>query len=472
MQRKTSGRNDFVVRFIRGKAPSRTLSGDGLEKEHWERKYYLALETLERDEKTFRALEECLRRLVSRLAILARGHGTQTDGLLDQLTDAMRQVAPVEAMDPLLVPLADAINRLDPEGRAAPRAPAADNESGLEALRQILLRVVLIPALAEQAVELRAALNQPQDAEALPTLAGQVADLVNRQRENLRADIAQLEELLREVSVRLDEMTRYLVHEIEDQSLCVAESRELDSSVRQEMQLLGQQTLEAGDLTMLQQQVSSRLEMIDQHFREYRDREDARLDAYRERAERMRSRVEELETQTTSLQDSLRREHARALTDQLTGMPNRLAFEQHIDEGYRYWLQTERMLCVATFDIDHFKRINDSFGHAAGDAVLRIVGQAMMEHATPDIFVSRYGGEEFAVAFGGMALDAAMALANELRGKVEALAFHSGARPVKITMSGGVARFQDGDTPASVFERADRALYAAKRAGRNRCAIT
>jgi diguanylate cyclase len=443
-----------------------------LEKEHWERKYYLALERLERDEKTFRALEECLRRLVSRLAILSLGHSPQTDGMLDQLSVALRQVDPVEAVKPLLVPLADAINRLDPAGRKGPAAPVTHSEHGTQALRQVLLRIVLLPALAEQAVELRAVLMQPQEVDALPVLAGQVADLVNRQRESLRADIVQLEELLREVSVRLDEMTRYLASEIEGQGVGVAESRELDASVRQEMQVLGQQTLEAGDLATLQQQVNSRLETINQHFRAFRDREEARHAAYCERSERMRIRVEELESQTTFLQDSLRREHARALTDQLTGMPNRLAFEQHIDEGYRYWLQAQRSLCVATFDIDHFKRINDGYGHAAGDAVLRIVGQVMMEHANEDIFVSRYGGEEFAVAFGGMELDAAMSLADELRRKIEALAFHSSAHPVKVTMSGGVARFEDGDTPASVFERADRALYAAKRAGRNRCAIT
>jgi diguanylate cyclase len=441
-----------------------------LEQDHWERKYHLALERMERDEQVFRSLEACLRRLVSRVALLGRGQSAETDTLLDRLAGAIRDDASAEVLEPFLAELGEAISRLD-AGAAQPVAaiPVIDAGGAAEMLRQVLLRIVLVPALAGHAVELRAALAEATDVDTVSRLANQVADLVNRQRESLRADMATLEELLREVSGRLEEMTRYLATELEDQSLGMADSRDLDSTVRKEMRLLDEQTREAADLTALQRQVSARLEQIDQHFRDYRDREEARLAAYRDRAERMRDRVEELETQATSLQDSLRREHERSLTDPLTGMPNRLAFEKHIEEGHRDWMQAKRPLCVAAFDIDHFKAINDGYGHGAGDAVLRIVGQVLMAHASAELFVSRYGGEEFAVVFAGMELAEAMSAADRLRAAVEGLAFHASARPVKVTMSGGVARLQEGDSPAGVFERADRALYAAKRAGRNRC---
>jgi len=425
---------------------------------------------MEGDERAFRSLEACLRRLVSRVALLGCGQSAETDKLLDRLAGAIRDDASADVLEPFLSELGEAISRLDADTTApTPTAPVADAGAAAEMLRQVLLRIVLVPALASHAVELRAALAEASDVDTVSRLAAQVADLVNRQRESLRADMATLEDLLSEVSGRLEDMTRYLVRELEDQNLGMAESRELDSTVRKEMRLLDEQTREAADLTALQRQVSARLEQIDEHFREYRDREEARLAAYRDRAERMRDRVEELETQAASLQDSLRREHERSLTDPLTGMPNRLAFERHIDEGHRDWMQAKRPLCVAAFDIDHFKSINDGYGHGAGDAVLRIVGQVLMGHASAELFVSRYGGEEFAVVFAGMELAEAMRAADRLRAAVEELAFHASARPVKVTMSGGVARLRDGDTPASVFERADRALYAAKRAGRNRC---
>nr|WP_255494773.1 GGDEF domain-containing protein [Luteibacter sp. Sphag1AF] len=185
----------------------------------------------------------------------------------------------------------------------------------------------------------------------------------------------------------------------------------------------------------------------------------------------MRDRVEELETQATSLQDSLRREHELALTDPLTGIPNRLAYERRMAQSERALRESGTPFCVGAFDIDHFKTINDSFGHAAGDAVLRIVGQAMTAHAAShEVFVARFGGEEFVAIFEGMDQAAATDVADDLRRIVEGLAFHASSRPVKVTMSGGVTRFDTLDTPASAFERADRALYSAKGAGRNRCA--
>jgi len=266
-------------------------------------------------------------------------------------------------------------------------------------------------------------------------------------------------------------MTRYLVAETEHVVVGDEQGRDLDATVREEMRLLIEQTQGATDLDALQAQVNARLAMIDQHFRAFRAREDERLASYRDRAERMRDRVEELETQATSLQDSLRREHELALTDPLTGLPNRLAYERRMAQIEEEVRERGSVACVGAFDIDHFKVINDSFGHAAGDAVLRIVGQTLTRELPEPAFVARYGGEEFVVIFTGVLADQALAAAQTLCETVAALAFHASQKPVTVTMSGGITRFLANDTAASVFDRADRALYAAKRAGRNRCLV-
>jgi diguanylate cyclase len=249
------------------------------------------------------------------------------------------------------------------------------------------------------------------------------------------------------------------------------QGRDLDATVREEIRLLAEQTQSATDLDALQAQVNARLSMIDEHFRAFRVREDERLATYRDRAERMKDRVEELETQATSLQDSLRREHELALTDPLTGLPNRLAYERRMAEIEDDVRERGGMACVGAFDIDHFKVINDSFGHAAGDAVLRIVGQTLTRELPPPAFVARYGGEEFVVVFAGIPAEDALAAAQALCETVAALAFHASQKPVTVTMSGGITRFLGNDSPATAFDRADRALYAAKRAGRNRCLL-
>jgi diguanylate cyclase len=404
----------------------------------WERKYNLALERMERDERDFRAIEESLRRLVLRLSALARGQSDAADRLLDQLGEGLREACSPEALEPLLDGLAEAVAALEPRLVEAPAAAIA-----------------AIPA-DEPAPAVVEAVPSAEDAEAIAAL---------------RTDVAKLQNLLAEVSGRLGDMTRYLVAELEDATAASDPGRTLGEQVSEEMRQLAAQTLEASDVSALRDQVTARLAVIDQHFRDYREREDARTASYRERAERMRDRVEELETQTTTLQDSLRREHELALTDPLTALPNRLAYERRMAELEADVREGSTQACIGAFDIDHFKTINDTYGHAAGDAVLRIVGNTLAKALEGRAFVARYGGEEFAVVFAGLTVDEALVLARELVATVEGLAFHASQKPVKVTMSGGLTRFGADERAAAAFDRADRALYAAKRAGRNTCVV-
>lgn len=369
---------------------------------------------MERDEREFRALEEVLRRLALRLAALARPAGDAVEALLERVTAELRGTPSPASLEPLLDDLAEAATRM--EGASA----------------------------------------------------GAAADAATV--DELRADIARLQDLLAAVSARLGDVTRYLAGQLEEARAEEGGGRVLDARVREEMRALGEKTLAASDLASLQAEVNARLTLIDTHFREYREREDARLAAYRDRAERMRDRVEELETQASSLQDSLRREHELALTDGLTGLPNRLAYERRMVEVERA-VRGGGMACVGAFDIDHFKSINDTYGHAAGDAVLRIVGQTLVRELEGRGFAARYGGEEFVVVFEDASPEEAGPRARRLCAAVEKLAFHASSKPVTVTMSGGLTRFDARESAAEAFDRADRALYAAKRAGRNRCVL-
>ncbi|WP_176763961.1 GGDEF domain-containing protein [Aquimonas voraii] len=148
-------------------------------------------------------------------------------------------------------------------------------------------------------------------------------------------------------------------------------------------------------------------------------------------------------------------------TDALTGVSNRRHFDRLLREGVERALLTGRRLSVLLIDVDHFKQVNDREGHLAGDEVLRQLGQLLQRAVRSDTVVARYGGEEFAVITPS-GLAEAVGLAERLRRAVEA--------DSRIRVSLGVASFEpklDGDEPA-LLARADRALYAAKAAGRNR----
>jgi diguanylate cyclase (GGDEF)-like protein len=152
----------------------------------------------------------------------------------------------------------------------------------------------------------------------------------------------------------------------------------------------------------------------------------------------------------------------QAMTDDLTGLANRRALDLAIEEA----LQAGRPFAVAMVDLDHFKRINDDFGHSTGDAVLADFAGRLRTAVGPQDQPFRYGGEEFSVLLPGVDLTGAMVVAEHLRQQVARPCSPDGMHA--ITASLGVAAWQPGDTADTLLRRADQGLYQAKALGRNR----
>lgn len=158
----------------------------------------------------------------------------------------------------------------------------------------------------------------------------------------------------------------------------------------------------------------------------------------------------------------------RARTDALTGLANRRAFDEQI--GYQL-LQADRFghpVSLIVVDVDHFKNVNDSWGHEAGDVVLKAIARTLTAGVRAVDQCARYGGEEFAIVLPQTALAGAVELADRLRKAVEGETVIVGATQIQVTISGGVACYPDGGlTKEGLFAAADRALYEAKSSGRN-----
>jgi diguanylate cyclase (GGDEF)-like protein len=165
----------------------------------------------------------------------------------------------------------------------------------------------------------------------------------------------------------------------------------------------------------------------------------------------------------------LRQLERLALADYLTGLPNRRAF---FDEAQRLLSRAARhggRLCVAILDLDHFKRVNDNYGHGAGDKLLYDIAQLCRSALRAGDIVARYGGEEFALLCTGADLGAARKACERIRRQIEQHVFAVDPQtPLKITVSIGVAEIDPHRPFDQALSAADRALYAAKRAGRNR----
>jgi diguanylate cyclase (GGDEF)-like protein len=173
-----------------------------------------------------------------------------------------------------------------------------------------------------------------------------------------------------------------------------------------------------------------------------------------------------------SEEQALKRRYESSILDGLTGAMNRKHFDERLLAELSHAKRTGTDVSLVLFDVDHFKRINDTFGHLAGDEVLRKLAALLARMLRLQDVLARYGGEEFVIIARGVGPAAALALAERVRSLVAGTPFQSGTAPfVPVTLSAGVASFSENSEADStaLIALADSRLYAAKAAGRNCC---
>ncbi|MFB6260869.1 MAG: diguanylate cyclase [Thiohalorhabdaceae bacterium] len=156
------------------------------------------------------------------------------------------------------------------------------------------------------------------------------------------------------------------------------------------------------------------------------------------------------------------------LSDSLTGLPNRRAFQEFLEHHVAAAERFGEPLAMLVLDLDHFKAINDTYGHSQGDEVLKRVAATLAAHCRKSDVVARWGGEEFGVLAPKTDLPGGVELADKLRSAVAATAMPEGMP--QVTVSLGVAQYQPGESADTLFHRADEALYQAKPGGRDQVA--
>ncbi len=188
----------------------------------------------------------------------------------------------------------------------------------------------------------------------------------------------------------------------------------------------------------------------------------------------LKSRLNETNQEVELLRQELKHMKEAAKTDALTGLLNRRAFDMEMDALIADAQASANSTFLLLLDIDHFKRINDSYGHLVGDKVLRYTAKLLQKFVKDGDMVARYGGEEMAILLHQINLEQATNIANEIR---EALAKSrlqrkdSGESIGQVTISIGVSTLFTGDSVESLIERADSALYQAKDSGRNQVVV-
>ena len=424
---------------------------------------------MEAEELRWRNIEQVLRKLVGRLCAAGMGVNPQLDDELIALAAANRRNADADELARLAESLTTTVVAVDAESPVPTITfPATDTQTRL-AVKTLLEHLAAADPGDSIAPALIGELAAVKNAAALAGIIARAADLVRLHGEALQTERLRAAEILAEVTKRLDEMARYLSDSHHANRSHFEDTQSYSDSVMSQVRELSNEVSSATELGVLQSQVHTRLERVEQHVSSFRAREEFRLLEVNGRAERMRARIAELEQETSELHSRLDSEKQGARIDPLTGIANRKSFEERFAQEIAGKPRAELAMVMLLWDLDNFKIVNDSYGHRAGDRVLQSVAACFMAAVRGNDFVARIGGEEFVMLLSGTKMAQAMLIANQVRSAVEALRFHFRGTPVRVTVSCGLTELQENDLAGAAFDRADAALYRAKNNGKNLC---
>lgn len=394
---------------------------------------------------------------------------TATEAELDQLLRLLLTAAPDRHAEPTASK--GMLGRLWGGATKAGAEPmVAEPPAANPLLVELLQRLRWPSRLADDLLQLQDRLaKEPGQPNAWMGVIEELSGLFARVLGGVENDLEDAERFLVNLNGRLQELNLVLTRIHDSHEAAMDSGRAMRESMETEVGGMREDADQAVDLGTFKAMLSHRLDLIQSQVLAHLQQEDERWSAATRESDRMRERMNSLEQEAEGLRGKLAQARVQAETDPLTGLPNRAAYQRRVVEEYGRWKRFGRPLTLLVWDIDHFKSINDTFGHQAGDKTLQVIGQLLASRLRETDILARFGGEEFVMVMAGTDVEQAGKVANAIREGIANKRFTAGSRPIPITISCGYSEFARGDSPEEVFRRADEALYQAKQGGRNCC---
>jgi len=302
-------------------------------------------------------------------------------------------------------------------------------------------------------------------------VAEDVSALINTSIETLQDEKEELQVFIRKTTSQIEEIEEYVRKSRQDRIDTVSESSMLKDSVEANVGIIQSTVSDAEEITQLKNNVQDHLTEIRKSVEEYQLAETEREKMSKQGYAHIIGELARTQKETLMLKEQLHESKQKMLRDPLTGLPNRMAFEERITLEINRCKRNKEDICIAMWDLDHFKKVNDTYGHDAGDRVLKLLARIIDTRVRKVDMFSRIGGEEFVLLMPDTSLENALSLNDQLRDSLANSGFHYDGSPCPITASVGIARIEEYDNSESVMRKADEALYKSKREGRNRCTI-
>jgi diguanylate cyclase (GGDEF)-like protein len=298
-------------------------------------------------------------------------------------------------------------------------------------------------------------------------ILGDIVDSVSLALKKLSDEKSGLESFILTVTEQLGGITDVITKDSEDEASGWIDTLSLQELLQSGIITIKENINAVQDIKQLRAIVSYNIDSIRGGLESYVVRANQRHDAIETRNEMLSNKIAQMELETKELQQRLAVNRKKLLFDTLTGTRNRLAYNEQIVEELARWERYGAPFSYAILDIDHFKHVNDKYGHNAGDRALRLTAQLMQKHVRKSDALFRIGGEEFVLILSNTSAVEAEPLITKLRKGVADSGLHFKQERVLLTLSAGITESAAKDNIQNMYERADAALYRAKDAGRN-----
>jgi diguanylate cyclase len=300
----------------------------------------------------------------------------------------------------------------------------------------------------------------------LNSLSQVVADICRRlsqQRDELQGFILKLGMYLEDIDIGLQK-SGSLYNELHQQNM------RTDKAVQDELRAIQEALQTDADRDVVTEKIRKHLESVDFQLQQFRDMDNDHYQHGQQILAMLGDKVESLISDSASLRNQLEGSDKRAMHDALTGMPNRSAFEERLALEVARCKRYGMDLSLAVFNVDKFKAINENYGRAAGDRVLKVVAEILTSRTRETDFSARYEDAEFVVLMPETSQESAQQVAEKICGHTEQTAFQFHEIQVDVTIAAGVSQYKRDELVSALLDRADAALDQARKTGGNRAA--
>ena len=323
----------------------------------------------------------------------------------------------------------------------------------------------------EQKSDLRQKLAAIQGSESFDSLLDEFSNLITMVNIKLQNELDEIQIYLTNLLEQLEELGKQITDSSDLNPSSYEDAISLNSQISDDMSKLSSAVGNSNSIDEIKSSLDSHLSEINAHLETFVETERIKQLKSNMKITELSQKIQHMESETVELKSAVERERLKSQIDSLTGISNRLAYEEILEHEYSRWQRHQNNLTLALIDIDNFKHINDEYGHLAGDKVLKTVAGLCKKHTRVIDFLARYGGEEFVMLLPDTGIEDALSAAEHIRNKIEKTNFNYDDKRVQVTVSIGLSQFAGDDAPEDVFKRADNALYRAKSTGRNQTIV-